>query len=1201
MTDYISDMIQLLDQKKLKQFYYNKIYLPDIITTKHTEVKEYIENLLIDTIKRYKIPERFINLFLHESLRNIDDDIANSLKYRILTLFNVIKEDEEIVVQFKTEQLKKQEIELEKIKQLNKVLKKIKLHDKNVQPNISTSIKKFYNISYHGQYLTKSMLVSFFNALEINDKVAFIGLRYDNKMYRKCKNYKDIFDVAINNESIIIFIRINDNLFIELNIKKYTDYFLVFDSELSDVVLETLGSKTIVFEKNENIYNDTIEGSVELFLPGFTELKLYRASLFDHLLQNYIYADETNSSRSISKIGTEGNAARFYFDENGKRLTSSTYFSVVKEIGSYYNVQFFMETSVNLQFFVFIIKYLLTKTLDEQVVDVDSADFIADAEKLYSDPEEVSMVYQSLHQITPSLTEQFIFSTKIISSNDTKIVIPRNAITKNQGYFYTEDKVLYANTIQESEDSFTLTKFDRKLFDLDVEMDDDILMLDYRYTGTFFNIKKQVLLNKTDPRFKNSYARTCNADKQPIVIDEEDRVMWEQAGYSMKSINNFIYACPGANYPVIYMLDMDLPCCGINEMKPKIDTNIVFGLIKNDYKLEPSRTFLQCLQKYMPPQLKRLGEADIRKYIAANYRMEIMAQECYNVPDVKSLLEQDETEFDSFYFYKIMELILKCNIFILKGDGFEIPNHSNYHVREINNELPCMFIFKRLKKYYPIVSKTTKSHRYNLSKQVAAIYRKFGYMLRRGDSVYKNPTMYYNWNFILRGHELISQKLNSSGRVYAVDIKFIDSADVEHAVTLFVPETYPLYTKEDPTIYVTTEDVCMELIGVPALIRKSGYFYNLGDLEHSVFIPCKTKVENNDVVCENYNILRYSQQTYDINLIGDVFNYALFFVKLLIFAKTIEKDTPLSEWRRKYIQLYQKNEDIDYTLFRYHVIEFPTTYIKTSGFIRDVQRSKKFPDIIKNNKIHVALDIYRKFEYNILNPILNTNNVIIKDLVSSDLKLFYPDDTILTNVNYEEVLTAIDKFVPENFLLSLNDSIYKGRLHKTERDAIQFGLRKNGLLDIIYYFKGEKRGERSFLTNVRVESISTVFVEVDDASPFLVDDTLYGTTERSEVRLGRIKSIVRNRIYFFEKIRKEDIKTVYYKMGNRSVVNPQFESQFDRLMSLVVVMYDSSLKPIQITSKYQTAQSVNGFVANSDNIYISVLLNKTNYYSLVLL
>lgn len=1201
MTDYISDMILLLNQKKLKRFYYNKIYLPDIIIEKHTEVKEYIEILLIDTIKRYKIPDKFINLFLYESLKNVDSDVANSLKYRILTLCNVIKDDDELIVNIKTKQLRLQEIELEKIKELNKVLKTIKIHDKNVEPNVVTSIKKFYNISYHGQYLTKDTLVSFFNTLEISDKVAFIGLRYDNKMYRKCKNYKDIFDVAINNESIIIFIRINDNLFIELNIKKYTDYFLVFDSELSDVVLETLGTKTIIFEKNENIYNDTIEGTVELFLPGFTELKLYRASLFDHLIQNYIYTDETNSSRSIVKIGADGNAARFYFDENGKRLTSSTYFSVVKEIGSYYNVQFFMESSTNLQFFVFIIKYLLTKTLDDNVVDIESPAFIADAKKLYSDPDEVSLIYQAVHLITPSLNDQFIFSTKIISRDDAKIVIPRNAITKNQGYFYTENKVLYANTIQESEDSFTLSKFDKNLFDLDVEMEDDILMLDYRYTGTFFNIKKQVLLNKTDPRFKNSYARTCNADKQPIVIDEEDLQLWENAGYSMKSINNFIYACPGANYPNIYMLDMDLPCCGINEMKPKIDTNLVFGLIENDYKLEESRSFLQCLKKYMPTQLKRLDEAGMRKYIAANYKMEIMAQECYNVPDIKSFLEQDELEFDSFYFYKIMELILKCNIFILKGDGFEIPNHSNYHVREINKQYPCMFIFKRLKRYYPIVSRVTKSHRFNLSEEVATIYSKFGYMLRQNGNIYKNPTLYYNWNFILKDHELISQKLNSSGRMYGVDIKFIDSADEEHTVTLFVPETFPLYVEEDTTIHVTTEDVCMELIGVPALIRKSGYFYNMGDLEHSVFIPCKTKVENNDVVCENYDMLRYSQQTYDVNLIGDIFNYSLFFVKMLIFAKNIEKDTPLSEWRRKYIQLYQSNEDIDYTLFRYHVIEFPTTYINTSGFIRDVQRSKNFTDIIKNDKIHVALDIYRKFEYNILNPIMTTNNVIIKDLVSSDLKLFYPDDTILTNVNYEEVLTSVDKFLPDHFLLSLNESIYECRMHKTEIDAIQHCLRKNGLMDLIYYFKGEKRGERSFQTNVHVESISSLFVEVDDASPFLVDDILYGATGRSEIKLGRIKSITKNRIFFYKTIQTKDVKTVYYKSGGRTFTDPQFETQFDRLMSLVVVVYDSRLKPTQITSKYQTAQSVNGFVANPDNIYISVLTNKNNYYSLVLL
>lgn len=1201
MTDYIRNLIELLDQDKLQLFYYNDVYLPDLVEGIRGEKKEKVEKFIVDIIRRYNITKNYIPLFLEESLKLYNIEVQNSLKYRIINKFNIVDQDDDELMNIRSIIVNKQNKQLANIRELETMLKDVKLHPKNIDAKPKTNIKKFYNIVYYNHYLDLTTLKSLFNTLKVNKYINFIRLKINNKEYTKCNNYKSFFEKKMNNESILMYYKVNENFFVELNIKKYTDYYLIMDYELSDDILSKLETANIQFVKNENIYNDMIDGNIELFLPNFTEFKLYRSSLFDPIIEKYIYIDEKDSTRSILKINIDNESVKFYFDPTGRRNSSKITFKVNKIISSYYDISFTIPSSRDLDFFIFMMKYLLTKSLDNTIIN----DYILDTiDSNYFNPDLSLNVFSTIENYIPELVDSRFYYSSNVLSYESDIIIPYTKIIEGSGFFYYNNKVMYTSTIKQKDNTLILSKFDKNLFSIKTIEDDEdddgddedvIYMLDYRYSGLFFNMKKQINLNKTDSRFKLNYARTCNADKQPIVIDREDLEYWNNSNYSIKILNDFIYACPLGKYPTIYMLEINLPCCGKNKMKPKIEDNLVYNLIKDNYIIDKESTFLGCLMKYLPKKLSKLGnETEIRNYIAKNYVLDIMSQEFYNISSIKKSMTNQKFEFDSIYFYRILEHIMKCNIIILKNKSIEIPNHSNYHARYINEDLPCIFIFKKLKTYYLIRNDITKLPKFKLSKRIKKLYNNYGYLLHYRGKILSNPTMNYDWNKILKNHEIVSQKINSNGRMYCVDVKFIDDESRDHIISIFVPETYPMYVKENNKIHHTTEEICMQLLGTPSLIRASGCFYNLGNFINGVFVPCMTNSDNTELECENYRILELSNEKYNIKKYGDGYNFSILLIKLLLYAKSIEKNVDILIWKNKYISFSKKlDEKIDVVPF--DLIKFDTNYKKTSQFIRDLKMQGMFSSFIDGNKFKINEGIYQRFYHNVMNPIFNVSDLIVRDLVYLDFELFHNNNNTNDN-DFIEVKSKLEKNIITESLLKIDDEIYSCKSHDTLEKAVLFNLKKLGLTDVIYYFKGYKKGLSSSFTRINVKNITPFYIEVDSVDIFKEDDKLYSTVNNSEVYIGQIKNMINDRVYFYQTIKETICKSVYFKREEKK--NELYESMFDKLLNIVRIEYDSKLDITEIISKYNTSQSAYKFIENENNVYVRNLFYRDVYYSL---
>lgn len=1229
MTDYIDKIINTLEQDKLDIFDAGKEgYIPDVIKNYRLTDKNIISSNIIDLINRFNYTGDTINLLLYESLENYQDNIKNSVKYRVLSNYNLYDIDESDIISIKNKLLRRQQKKLKRIKLLKNNIKNIKLHPKNENINSLIDVKKFYNIKYFDKYLTKDNLKSFFHYISLTDNIVFIQLKYDNQLYTKCNDFKNFFEKPINNETILIYVKIGRNEYAEINIKKYIDYSFVFDYDDYDYILSLFKDSVISFFENTNIYRDSISGRFEIFLPNFTEYKFYRSLLFDETINKFLFLDESDFSRSILKLSNDAmqEGCKYQFDETGSKKFTDKYFKIDKIVSSYYNVSFYNLCYQSVPFFINIVKYFLTKCTDDNILQISDED----SNMKVNISTFVNNIFSN--SIFDDITNDSIKYVSNVLSRDTKIVIPPNKVTKDNGYILYNNQLQYINCIQEKKDRLILSKIDKNLEvkydnythnsiskisnddeeeideDDEEEVDDDIedveiKFLDYNYSGTFFSKKKLRFLNKCNTNFKLKYARTCFPKKQPIIIDNDDFEDWKKSGYSIKKYNNNYFACPDKNnFPVIYTLDIELPCCGKYETKPKFNNHMIYEAVKN-FTVNSSKTFLLCVHSLLPKQLRKYKTEDkIINHMIKLYKLEIISQECYHLNNDEKVNKMLSC-FDSQYFYKLIEHILGVNVFIIKRTGFEIPNSANYHCREINTSLKSIIIYKNENSYSLFTNNETKDAYFDsdVTVEINKIYSKFGYMININNKIYKNPTNYYNWNKILKNHQIISQKINSSGRMYCVDILFVDSSETEHVISLFVQETYPMYTDEDNKIYKTTIDVCKELLGEPALISQSGCFYNVGDIERSLFVPCITTSEDNDYKCVNYEILSMSNEDYDINNLGNIYNFSLLLIKLVLFAKSIEENMDINLWTKKYVKLFN-DEDINYKIVNHDLgIRFKNSYEygNTEEFITFIQNKikeqalpKEYKSIFKNNKIYLSQSIYRRFRYNLLYPLFKKDNLILKNLNPTDMNLNFNKSNV--NLNHQEVELNMGNNDNKNFLITFDNQIYKCEfIGENLYNAVNHVLNYNNINTIISKLKGTDAGINSYYTRVSVKNIELYYIELlneSDTLFFNVDQEVYINNQN----IGEIKSISKNRLYVKESINfKPKSGFVYHK------TTENFDNYVDKLLNIVVIIYDSSLKPYKITSMYQTNNSVDKFVDNSNNVYVKTIYYNNNYYSLI--
>lgn len=319
----------------------------------------------------------------------------------------------------------------------------------------------------------------------------------------------------------------------------------------------------------------------------------------------------------------------------------------------------------------------------------------------------------------------------------------------------------------------------------------------------------------------------------------------------------------------------------------------------------------------------------LRDKIPSFVNLSVCAQETfeYEPSQVEEFVKDREVVFDSLYYYRILESMFLVNIFVFSyEDGsttLEKPKHSFYHIREFNEQLPTILLFKHLsRKSVPIyelieVDKASLGKRalpYLRGKEFLEALKTFietkNYTVVKFDQIKKNAYNGINWNVILSDYKVLSQDINDSGRMIKVNI----SSDAGEKISIFTKPAPPMDVKISKMVYETKKEEAIRTFGDNYVTGSEGLWYQLKSFPYGVFIPCRDvrKLATNEKICYEYvllkNSLKRSQVFYNI---GIVRKNANIIKQIILWLWNISPFEDVDEWFENYVELMVEKKIIN--------------------------------------------------------------------------------------------------------------------------------------------------------------------------------------------------------------------------------------------------------------------------------------------------
>ena len=298
----------------------------------------------------------------------------------------------------------------------------------------------------------------------------------------------------------------------------------------------------------------------------------------------------------------------------------------------------------------------------------------------------------------------------------------------------------------------------------------------------------------------------------------------------------------------------------------------------------------------------------------------------YTIDDIIDLLTGEEY-LDSMLIFKFFEHLFCVNIFVftLIDDKpiLEKPRYKDFHVRNIIEEFPALFIYR---------DPTTLKGRYSLigGKDTLFSSKMFQNLLQpyyitdideKGPITRLNPYQGIIWEKIFRNYKIVSQKINEDGKCYCVNIK-LD----KFGVSIYIPPSAPLNVPVTDSIYKTKESLLSKVFSNGER-GSEGVWYTINGMR-AVFIPCKD-IEMNDDVCYNYvkDSLKSKKNEYYGTFKINTKNASLM-IEICIWLWRVS-GMNLEEWFENYVQtdsliLNVYNErylNVEYILPKYNNVE----------------------------------------------------------------------------------------------------------------------------------------------------------------------------------------------------------------------------------------------------------------------------------------
>lgn len=353
----------------------------------------------------------------------------------------------------------------------------------------------------------------------------------------------------------------------------------------------------------------------------------------------------------------------------------------------------------------------------------------------------------------------------------------------------------------------------------------------------------------------------------------------------------------------------------------------------NPVEVNVNDSFIGCIlyatRDYMPPQ--RVGDKNYKilydtlrtykkdykqgvKMLRRNINQfkvhyETTKQEMfdYTNDDIINILTSDEY-IDSMLFFKFFEYLFSVNIFVFTMIDdkpiLEKPRYKDFHVRNIIEELPSVYLYRdpvTIKGRYSLIKSSKTLFSSNNFQNLIQDYYKTE---TKNDQIttYLNPYQNIIWEKIFKNYKIVSQKINEDGKCYCINIQIQN-----FGISVYIPPSAPLNVMNSDKIFRSSVKTLTKYFQ-KGEIGSQGVWYVINGMR-SVFIPCKD-LEQNDDICFDYtrDILKNEKNQGYSNFKIDTKNSHIL-IDFCIWMWRVSR-LNLEEWFDTYISVSEPNTGI---------------------------------------------------------------------------------------------------------------------------------------------------------------------------------------------------------------------------------------------------------------------------------------------------
>jgi hypothetical protein len=790
--------------------------------------------------------------------------------------------------------------------------------------------------------------------------IVYVGFNsYHYKINEDTTNLVDILDKNYYEEKqknhIYLFVKVTDIdtvyikiIDIDLDLSKISfSYPGNTLTQVKDHISRVIPNIIYVDEKKTSI-----KGSFEINFVGYDELRIRYLCLFDDIFSKFLYVKESSNPRSLRKT------QKYYFrtyEEDNSFSDHSVSFDMDRIHMNRYRLNFKSKimTKGSINEFILVISKLITYYNNVDFKDT----FLEIIETRYTGPEGIGLGGEFIENV----------DEKILKINSKKI---DNLLRQAPGMF---PKTSYGKSCPCSRQPVIIEEKDVhswKEYTMPNGKNKNVVLFppeesqqkSKKYNFVCPENEYPYLYFMQNPKYGEKYPilPCCGSTENSQHINQYDIIRKDEIEYRSKINERRVRETKLKTFKILSPGQKGVLVPDVIEFLTKVKTGsyIRKGVIKNN-----TSTFIHCvivasshLEKYIeyinPKNIDEIEKIKtiiglrenylrrdirgreelvnmIRKNITSFVNLSVTSQETYeyDISQVEDFIQDREKVFDSKLYYKVLEKMFLLNIVVFSFEEemveIEKPNHVLYHIRELNDKFPVLFLFKHITAKsvptYELIENEEKGPSSDPYLRGKPFFEKIKSFIRSQDytvgicgtkdfDMVKNAYSGIPWEYILGDYKITSQDINDSGRTIKINIVSSGS----QRLSLFVKPTYPLNVKISKLIYEGKKQQVINLFGDDYRKGSSGLWYQVKKFEYGIFIPCVDTKENKNKPCFEYELLKNIFNTNkDLINISMVKKNAGIVKQLILWLWNLSPEEDVDEWFENYVTLMEGKRIVD--------------------------------------------------------------------------------------------------------------------------------------------------------------------------------------------------------------------------------------------------------------------------------------------------